>query len=281
MSNIIGPVNAEKNILMKMKAKVKRSLANAPEGSLMIYKRRDRFEFYNRLPDTPDRHECRVYIKKDNIELVTALAQKDYDMKVLNVLESAIKALDNFSSRFPVQKISCIYEQLNEEQQKYVRPIIPTDEQYIKTWQNTPYASKGFRADDNSNYYTERDERVRSKSEVIIANALYHAGIPYKYEYPLELEGHVIYPDFIILDICTRTEVIFEHFGMIDTSEYAQSFVYKMSIYERKGIFPGRNLIFTVESSTQPLDTRILKKVIDEYFFKQQDSAEWIHNIIY
>ena len=54
-----------------------------------------------------------------------------------------------------------------------------------------------------------------------------------------------------------------------------------MSIYERNGIFPGRNLIFTVESSTQPLDTRILKKVIDEYFFKQQDSAEWIHNIIY
>ena len=38
-------------------------------------------------------------------------------------------------------------------------------------------------------YYTASGVRVRSKSEVIIADALDHAGVPYRYEYPTSVKG--------------------------------------------------------------------------------------------
>ena len=49
-------------------------------------------------------------------------------------------------------------------------------------------------------YYTIKGERVRSKSEKIIADELYRYQIPYKYEFPLTLATHnrniQLYPDF-------------------------------------------------------------------------------------
>lgn len=45
-------------------------------------------------------------------------------------------------------------------------------------------------------------------------------GIPYRYEYPLVLEGNVkVYLDFTILKMPEREEVYLEHFGMMDVEE--------------------------------------------------------------
>ncbi len=42
---------------------------------------------------------------------------------------------------------------------------------------------------------------VRSKSELIIANALAAKGVDYAYERPLTIEGVTKYPDFTIEDM--------------------------------------------------------------------------------
>ena len=48
--------------------------------------------------------------------------------------------------------------------------------------------------------YTERGERVRSKSEKIIADKLFLQNIPYHYERPIYLKGFgMVYPDFCCL----------------------------------------------------------------------------------
>lgn len=53
----------------------------------------------------------------------------------------------------------------------------------------------------------ETDERVRSKSEVIIADILNQEGIPYRYECPLQLKGWgKVYPDFTVLSERERPE---------------------------------------------------------------------------
>ena len=66
------------------------------------------------------------------------------------------------------------------------------------------YQGKGFGEEDNTEYYTYKGERVRSKSEMIIANELFRNNIPYKYELPIELENWnkkvTIYPDFTVLN---------------------------------------------------------------------------------
>lgn len=61
------------------------------------------------------------------------------------------------------------------------------------------YTGKQFREGEPV-ILTNRGERVRSKSEKIIADCFFRKGIPYKYECPLYLKGlGIIYPDFTIL----------------------------------------------------------------------------------
>lgn len=73
-----------------------------------------------------------------------------------------------------------------------------SDDEYANMWANKSFIGKAY--NDQLPYYeTDNKERVRSKSELNIANALYKYGIPYKYECPLRLSnGKVIYPDFTI-----------------------------------------------------------------------------------
>lgn len=69
----------------------------------------------------------------------------------------------------------------------------------------------------------EKGERVRSKSEVIIADMLNRKGISYRYEYPVYLKNvGQIYPDFTVLDAIRRREIYWEHLGMMDDPDYAE-----------------------------------------------------------
>ena len=114
---------------------------------------------------------------------------------------------------------------------------------------------------------TERGELVRSKSEKIIADKLYMMGIPYRYEYPLMLDdGITVYPDFTILKMPERKEVYLEHFGMMDDEEYVNKMLFKISTYERNGIFIGVNLFVTYETSKRPINTKALNNQLKELF---------------
>lgn len=56
--------------------------------------------------------------------------------------------------------------------------------------------------------YTQKGERVRSKSEKTLADYFYYHGIPYKYECPLLLKGFgIIYPDFTFLTRRSQKEM--------------------------------------------------------------------------
>lgn len=102
---------------------------------------------------------------------------------------------------------------------------------------------------------TDREERVRSKSELIIANALNSQNIPYRYEQKLTIKGRDIYPDFNILNVRKQKEIIWEHFGLMDDPEYVAKTVRKISEYSANGFQIGDNLIVTFENNHTPLNT--------------------------
>lgn len=90
-----------------------------------------------------------------------------------------------------------------------------------------------------------RRERVRSKSEVIIANTLARFNIPYRYEYPLELKnGHTVHPDFLCLNARTRAEFYWEHFGLMDEPDYLERTLAKIKDYAESGIEGQRGYLF-------------------------------------
>ena len=100
-----------------------------------------------------------------------------------------------------------------------------------------------------------------------IADRLFDAGIPYRYEYPFEYEGNRhIYTDFTVLNKRTRNVYRWEHFGRMDEPQYRKTFFWKMSLYAQHGYFQGLNIIYTFEDKENPLDTRYLDRIIGRYF---------------
>ena len=113
---------------------------------------------------------------------------------------------------------------------------------------------------------TQKGERVRSKSEKILADYFYQNGIPYKYEMPLYLKGFgVIYPDFTFLSRRTKKEIYWEHNGRMDDPIYARNAVRKIQAYEECGIYPGEDLILTYETERTILNERIVKSLVEKY----------------
>ena len=240
------------------------ALAAAPEGHLNIKHKNGHPQYYQHIPD-PD-SSTRYLRKGEDMPLIRALAQKEYDEALLKILKKKNSGLKCFQQSYMHFSVDSAYENLDADRRALVVPIRLTDEQYARLWQEEPYQGMGFSEDVKSSYFTEKDERVRSKSEVIIANTLNSAGLPYKYECPLKVGNATFYPDFTILDIRTRKERYLEHFGMMDDKEYLDKFMRKISMYETNGILQGSQLIMTFETSSTALDTRMLKRMIENYF---------------
>lgn len=180
-------------------------------------------------------------------------------------IEKELLAIRKYKSTLPKTAVEHIYEKLHKERQKLVEPIILPDNEFLKQWENYKYKGKGF--DENTpELYTDKNERVRSKSEVIIADSLYKANIPYRYECPLEINNSfVIYPDFTILNIKTRENIYWEHLGMMDDVGYAENAIQKINTYMQQGIYLGKNLLLTFETRNNPINHRTIDIVIDKY----------------
>ena len=113
---------------------------------------------------------------------------------------------------------------------------------------------------------TERGERVRSKSEKIMADYFFRNEIVYKYEKPLYLKGlGTVYPDFTFLSPRTGEEIYWEHDGRMDDPVYAKNAVKKIEAYENNGIYPGERLILTFETECTILNTQTIEKLVHKY----------------
>lgn len=109
-------------------------------------------------------------------------------------------------------------------------------------------------------------QKVRSKSETIIATMLHVNKIPFHYEEALHLGKRVIYPDFTIRHPVTGQIYYWEHFGMMDNENYAQVAFRKMQLYNINGIMLSDTLLATYESEEAPLKSNIVENMIQQYF---------------
>lgn len=230
-------------------------------------------QYYHREnPDDQRGH----YIDAAHYELAQGLAQKDYNQRLVNSLQKELKILESVLCQ--LEKMTELNEtpetllnKLHPLRRALIRPATLTASQYATAWSSQKYKGKTFQPD-SPELYTSSGKRVRSKSEVIIAEALARLDVPYHYEYPLLLSssgGHhgkiTIYPDFLCLNVRTRREYIWEHFGLMDQPKYAENFVRKLHTYADNGIIAGQNLIITTESTKKQLNTKHVEDLIRLY----------------
>ena len=234
-----------------------------PGQMIRVAKKRNGFEYY--LKEKGGSGSGRYLFKKEQ-KTVQGIVQRDYDRELLHAAETELKVLEEYVDHTEKTCVNLVYERQSAGRQLFLKRIYPSDEDCLERWEQIS-ALPANNYEKIGDYYTEKGEQVRSKSELLIADALFHAGIPYHYEYPLKTqEGSWLYPDFTILDLENRKIYYWEHFGRMDDEEYINRTLQKIREYEKNGIWPGKKLIMTFESAEIPLGTREIREIIEEYF---------------
>ena len=280
--------------LEKLLAIKEKALKKAPEGSLRVSKSHGAVQYYQKI--NKDEKNGR-YLDSAHREVAQKLAQKAYNLKLVPVIKKELALLQAALTK--IREISQggeiplnVLDRVNPDSRALITTATLTDAQYAAAWLSLKYKGKPFQPD-APELYAAGGIRVRSKSEVIIADTLTRLGIPYLYEFPLTLKSGgrgvgdsrdsrnaggkttepraqspgsrhsiTVYPDFLCLNLRTRQEFIWEHFGLMDDPEYSEKFVQKIHTYGENGILPGKNLIFTTETEKEQLDTRNVEDLI-------------------
>lgn len=207
----------------------------------------------------------RRYLSEKDKSLICELAQKNYDEKVLAAAKEELKLLTRLINKYQSGIAEDVYNKLLPVRQQLVKPILLPEDEFVKKWLEQPYEKLGFDIG-APEFYTEKRLRVRSKSEIGIANKYDSIGIPMLYEKPIFLKGWGrVWPDFTLLNVRLRKEYAHEHLGMMDDPEYAKDSVAKIHAYEKNGYFPGKNLILTFETRDNPFDTKIIEDIAKQY----------------
>ena len=266
MDKVITAIKERLKELDEHIERLEKAIQSKGNESLIISKIRDITRFYAKGED--DKKE---YLGNDKLERISRLAQKRYEEQLLEVAEQERKKLRRcltlLSSNCRMDMNDAIAS-MDPELVEYSTPDVASDDGFAQKWLEAKYykAKRG----EGHIYSTLNKDMVRSKSEVIIADRLFSAGIPYRYEERLELEDERFntvkyYPDFTILNKRTREVFYWEHLGSLGDPEYCFKNLTKLEDYSDNGILLGKNLILTFESQDKPLYTANVDRLIKEF----------------
>lgn len=272
--NQIKEKRAELENLLKMAEEKKKSF---PEGTLYLKKVHKDLRYYRRNPENPENSETQ-YLGRDKTVDIRALEEKAYwtmleksarkELEALKKVEKILEKTEAWERVFfdiPVEKRHLIkpYE---------AKPIEVSEEQKDR------WRMLAIRYGNRNRKYlpktstTLNGEHVKSKSEIIIADRLKVAGVPYSYEYETVVANEYSgafekwYPDFKVLNTRTGKEYYWEHLGMVDKADYFATGMFKLDVFAANDIIVGDNLIVTMETTETPMNTEyidmIIKKVL-------------------
>lgn len=132
-------------------------------------------------------------------------------------------------------------------------------------WENAPY-NKNDNYSENLVHETASGINVRSKSEEMIDMVLFKNKIPFRYECELQLGEKLLYPDFTIRHPKTGETYYWEHFGLMDDTDYCRKAFAKLHLYASNGIIPSIHLITTYETKNNPLSINDIEEIVNHYF---------------
>lgn len=258
--NLREYMNTRSVLLDMMVDDVEKRIACFPEGSVYVKIQKGKAYYYQYAEKSGEK-----FLGKNEKDVIGVYVQKDYLRKVLRAAKQERSALHKLKEIYPKVLAEDIYDQLPESRRKFATPIVPGDREFARQWLEKPYDRLGFRSD-MPEYITIKGDRVRSKSEMIIADRLWANGIPYKYECPLVIGNAVIHPDFTILRLSDRKIIYHEHCGMMDNDDYREDMVDRVNEYNLEGIYLGDRLFLSFESSETPLDARVIDNLIKTHY---------------
>lgn len=272
LDRLLPMAQARAEELMQVICEKEKILKKAPAGRLRLARRGRKAHYFHVTKNSSEWGDYIPAGESAGDAAIAALAQKDYDIHALAELRRELSAIDKFCRAYHPERLEALYAKLHDQRRTYVKPLWLPRVEFIAQWSAASYVGKPF-SDDTKLLLTAKGERVRSKSEVIIADTLLRMGIPYRYEYPHIMKvgsRHVkFHPDFTCLRISDRSEILWEHLGMMDDPEYAGRTFKKMEVYEANGIFIGAGLIITQETMENPLSSATVQRLAEKFLLSK------------
>ena len=241
---------------------------NKQNSTVQISTGRGKPQYYQSFQDQNGVRRKKYLSTKTNLAVIKSLAQHSYNCEFLKVAYQQLQAVRTALKNIDEESLANVFAMLHPARKKLIDPYVMDIEEYVKRWEAVVIPPSYFDPD-LPEFFTERGEQVRSKSEKIIADKYYIMGIPYRYEQPLILLDRGkrvrVRPDFTVLNMRTRVQRFHEHLGRMDDPKYIYKNIYKLRLYEKNGIFVGDQLILTYESKDRPLDMSHIERLIDRY----------------
>ncbi len=232
--------------------KANKELKESPSGSVVRVKRGNYYSFFQ----VEKREGKRIRkIITNNDELINALARKTYLVAEIKLLQKDISALKHFCQAYEEPVYDKIISMLPERMLKYQLLSPPPED-----WATQDYPQSSYMSESKV-HTTTRGLKVRSKSELLIAEKLYEHGIPFRYEQVLSINGVQFAPDFTVKTQSGKL-VYWEHCGLTGNKKYMEKHKWKLSVYEEAGIVPWDNLIITYDDKYGILNLSIIESEI-------------------
>ena len=202
------------------------------------------------------------YLNKNDLRMNDLIHQRLAKDAIKN-LQKNLNAANSFINKYSGKDLTDIAESYPLEMQFLLKDVIQPFSLKIKIWKDVKHPTNTLKPE-LLIYDTDSGQKVRSKSEVLIANALYAENIPFKYECPLKLKpsGTTVFPDFTVVSLKHHKLFYWEHAGMLDNANYAIDFCEKINKYTMSEITCGNNLIITTETSKTPLSVKTINSII-------------------
>ena len=232
--------------------KAQQSLATAPAGYLYVRDTGKHYSCYHVTKNGDNKVHKKI---SGNTRMIRRLLTKTKCKSIKRICSNNVKILRRAQRDYmPLSN-----ESLLPPKHRKIQNQISADNQnhFVKA----PFNPKAHI------HETASGELVRSKSEVIIANALWHFGIPFNYEerfpYPDD-DGTFYYPDFTI-HCPDGTKIIWEHWGLLSKRDYCAHNSGKLYTYNQHGHVIGKDLIITQDDISGNCSTELIYHIIEEY----------------
>ena len=241
-------------------AKLQAGIAHSPQEDLYITHNDKYINWFAKSPGSE-----KSYIKKSNRDFAKLLARKAFWKHMLSAKEANLEVcrlfLDSFNSDDQIMQE--FFDKMPDARALLSNPgSMPKD---AWNWQFEPYAKKTDHLEELK-IQTLRGEKVRSKSEALIANLLYMIPLPYQYEREWILLGEIAHPDFTIRHPKTGILYPLEHFGMMDTPRYKRRALHRIEQFAGTGYYPNINFFVSFETDSDAPDLPLLDYQLRRFF---------------
>lgn len=244
--------------LTKRREKVNLELSTCPEGRLIQTMRGKNMNY---LQATGSGSTLKRHGITGNTKTIQGLARKKYLEEEQKLLETDILGLTRLLNTYVDPSAEHILSRLPTRYRQLPESMFfpPSEQTIVNDWASEPY-EQNTRNLHEKIHITGRGLRVRSKSELIIADKLDQYHIIYRYDSLIYFENHVFSPDFIFM---TKNGLMYwEHCGKMSEPGYRSSNEWRLSNYKRMGIVPWKNLIITYDMEDGGLNLGIIESEI-------------------